>query len=110
MANPDWYGKLSVSWDNSTNPKRRLKDWLDPNDSGVTTLDGLCSTVNFTNQTVSTNTAVTSCGGINVQNVAVTNNAKLTLDAAGKTVIQSNFEVQLGSQLEIKKNATNEKR
>jgi hypothetical protein len=96
------YGKFSVSWDNNTNPKRRLKDWLDPNNTGVTILDGYCSTVNFTNQTVTTNTTVTSCGDINVQNVTVTNGAKLTLDAAGTTTITSTFSVSVGSQLEIK--------
>jgi subtilisin family serine protease len=61
-----------------------------------------CEPLYFTNQTVTTNTTVTSCGDIYVQNVTVTNGAKLTLDAAGTTTIGSNFEVQLGSQLEIK--------
>jgi subtilisin family serine protease len=61
-----------------------------------------CVPIYFTNQTVTTNTTVTSCDDIIVQNVTVTNGAKLTLDAAGTTTIGSNFEVQLGSQLEIK--------
>ena len=62
----------------------------------------LCSTVNFIKQTVTANTTVTSCSDINVQNVKVQNNAKLTLDAAGTTTINGDFEVVLGSQLEIK--------
>jgi hypothetical protein len=102
ITQPDWYGKFSVSWNNNTNPKRRLKDWLDPNNTGLTILDGLCSTVNFTNQTVTTDNIVTNCGDIYVQNVTVTNGAKLTLDAAGETLVESNFEVQSGSELEIK--------
>ncbi|MDR1090637.1 MAG: S8 family serine peptidase, partial [Prevotella sp.] len=57
--------------------------------------------VNFTNQTVTTDTTVTSCGDINVQNVTVTNGAKLTLDAAGEVNIISDFEVELGSEFEI---------
>jgi subtilisin family serine protease len=61
----------------------------------------VCSTINFTNQTVTSNTTVTGCN-INVQNVTVQNGAKLTLDAANETIINSNFEVKLGSQLEIK--------
>jgi subtilisin family serine protease len=61
-----------------------------------------CPTVvNFTNQTVTANTTVTSCGDINVQNVTVTNGAKLTLAAAGEVNIISNFEVELGSEFEI---------
>ena len=39
----DWYGKISVSWtgNNSTIPQRRLRDWLDPTNSGVTSLYGV---------------------------------------------------------------------
>jgi subtilisin family serine protease len=64
----------------------------------------VCSTttVNFTNQTVSTDTTVTSCGDIYVQDVTVTNGATLTLDAFGEVTLGSNVEVQLGSELDIK--------
>jgi hypothetical protein len=97
------YGKFSTSWNNNSNPKRRLSNWLDPNNTGETVLDGLCAAVNFTNQTVTGNRTVYSCGNINVQNVTVTgSNAKLTLDAAGTTAISGNFSVQSGAQLEIK--------
>jgi subtilisin family serine protease len=58
--------------------------------------------VNFTNRTVTSNTTVVSCGDINVQNVTVTNGAKLTLDAAGEVNIISDFDVELGSEFEIK--------
>lgn len=37
----DTYGKLSMSWDRGTTSATRLKDWLDPTNSGVTTVDGL---------------------------------------------------------------------
>jgi subtilisin family serine protease len=60
-----------------------------------------CPTVNFTNRTVTTDTTVTSCGDINVENVTVTNGAKLTLNAAGEVNIIRNFEVELGSEFEI---------
>jgi len=38
----DYYGKFSMSWtgNNSSQSNKRLKDWLDPNNSGVTTLNG----------------------------------------------------------------------
>jgi hypothetical protein len=63
-----------------------------------------CNTpiVNFTNQIVTTNTTVTSCCDINIQNVKVQNGAKLTLDAAGEVIFNGDFEVDLGSELEIK--------
>lgn len=37
----DYYGKFSYSWaSNGTTPETRLKDWLDPDDTGVMTLTG----------------------------------------------------------------------
>ncbi|MDR0683069.1 MAG: C25 family cysteine peptidase [Dysgonamonadaceae bacterium] len=81
-----------------------------------------CTGIYFTDQTVTTDTTVTSCGDINVENVTVTNSAILTLQAVGDvnvqnvTVINSSkliieaggevsiikdFEVELGSELEI---------
>ena len=37
---PDFYGKFSHSWGAGGSASNQLKDWLDPNDTGVTTLDG----------------------------------------------------------------------
>lgn len=36
---PDWYGRFGVSWDGNS-ASTRLRDWLDPQNTGVTTLDG----------------------------------------------------------------------
>jgi hypothetical protein len=60
--------------------------------------------VAFTNQIVTTDTTVTSCDNINVQNVTITNNTKLTLDAAKTTSIEGWFAVILGSELNVYKN------
>jgi hypothetical protein len=56
---------------------------------------------NFINKTVASNTTVEGCE-INVQNVIVQNNAKLTLNASNKAIVNGPFEVALGAQLEIK--------
>jgi hypothetical protein len=41
LTSPDYYGRLSNSWNPSgSNSTNRLKDWLDPNNSGVTFIDG----------------------------------------------------------------------
>ena len=47
----DFYGKFSYSWDqNGNTSNRQLKPWLDPSNSGVTTLDGkVCGTSLFSN-------------------------------------------------------------
>ncbi len=36
----DWYGRFGVSWDNGNSASQRLRDWLDPLNTGVTILDG----------------------------------------------------------------------
>lgn len=36
----DWFGRLAVSWDRGTTASTRLKDWLDPDNTGVDTVDG----------------------------------------------------------------------
>ncbi len=36
----DWYGRVSVSWNGGGTSATRLKDWLDPTNSGVLVLDG----------------------------------------------------------------------
>lgn len=41
----DEYGKIDVSWNGGGTAASRLKDWLDPSNSGVTTLDGVSYTV-----------------------------------------------------------------
>ena len=39
---PDYYGKFAFSWDkNGDEPSQQLKFWLDPNNSGVTFLNGM---------------------------------------------------------------------
>ncbi len=38
---PDWYGRIAHSWDAGTSASGRLRDWLDPNDSGTLFINGL---------------------------------------------------------------------
>ena len=35
----DYYGRFDVSWDNGNSPSTRLKEWLDPNNTGETSID-----------------------------------------------------------------------
>jgi len=38
---PDYFSKFSMSWDYGSSSSTRLKDWLDPNNTGATVLNGL---------------------------------------------------------------------
>ncbi|PXV62356.1 subtilase family protein [Dysgonomonas alginatilytica] len=61
---------------------------------------GSCSTITYSNQTVTANTAVTGCI-VNAANDYV-NSGKLTVTATDYTIINPIFEVKLGAELELK--------
>jgi hypothetical protein len=94
------YGRFDFSWIGGGTNSTRLSNWLDPNGTGVPFLDG-CGT-NFTNRTITINTTFNGCNNVNVQNVTVSNNVKLKLNAPGEVTIDGNFEIGVGSELEIK--------
>jgi lysyl endopeptidase len=100
----DSYGKFSVSWtgNGASDNRRRLRDWLDPNNTGVSVLGGCNGIVNFTNQTVTSNTTVTSCGSINIQSVTVTSTGALDVRANNKITITPPFNAVAGSSLIFK--------
>ncbi len=89
----------------------------------VDACEAVCATpLYFTNKTITTNTTITHCndiyvqnvtinnatltfntaGNINIQNVTIKNNGKLILDAGGEVNIVSDFDIELGSELEIR--------
>lgn len=37
----DWYGRIAVSWEGGGTPSTRLRDWLDPLNTGVTAVDSI---------------------------------------------------------------------
>ncbi len=37
----DWFGKFAKSWSHGTTSDTRIKDWLDPDNTGLTILDGI---------------------------------------------------------------------
>lgn len=63
---PDWFGRLAHAWETGATPNRRLKEWLDPANSGVQTLNGT--------------------GTCNAPNATLTSAAFTTNPAAGSTV------------------------
>jgi len=84
-------------------------------------MESVCATSNLINQTIITTQTVTNCDinaqnvivngatltleagrNINIQNITVKNNGKLILDAGGDVNIISDFDVELGSELEIR--------
>ena len=40
-GDPDWYGRMSVHWEGGGTAETQVKTWLDPDNSGAVTLDGV---------------------------------------------------------------------
>ena len=92
-----------------TNPAHPYGTWNSQMGYGVVNAHAAVQTacaiaVNFTNQTVIRNTTVTGCNiyvqGVNVNSFKIY--PKLTLDATNETIIISDFNMQLGTELEIR--------
>ena len=85
----DKYGKIAYSWLNNNNASanKRLKDWLDPNNSGAITLDGrYFNTPDFTldlalNSVVSPKPANNCLSSVHTE-VKIRNNGETTITSA----------------------------
>lgn len=100
-----FFGKFHVSWNNNPNePRRRLKDWLDPNNTNPQGIDGtFCSGTYIkyiNNKNYYSDADVFGCS-IEIQNVSVGNSAVVNFHAANDIVIINSFEVVLGSEVQI---------
>lgn len=63
LSSPDYYGKLSSSWDPSgSNSSNHLVTWLDPTGSGVVTLDGY-DPITYCNSTYTNSSTSEMCFG-----------------------------------------------
>ncbi|MNV08783.1 Protease 1 precursor [compost metagenome] len=131
----DLYGKLYSDWDqNGTTANAQLKPWLDPNNSGVTSLAGLASpctvapnppvaqfvanpttlsiggTTQFTNQSTGSPTswswAITPATGWSYAGgtTASSQNPQVTFSTAGSYSVQLTVSNSAGSDIELKTN------
>lgn len=94
---------VCISWHNSSDPRRRMKDWLDPINTNAVYTNGTMrclSITNFVDRTVSSHTAISACV-INIRNVKIQDPFKLTIDAK-EVNINAPFEMLGNAQLEIK--------
>jgi hypothetical protein len=103
---PDWFGKLSYSWGNNgaTDSRRRLRDWLDPNNTGIISVAGKapCKKVSFTTSTATmlegTNCSVTTLTLNLAISAAPTVNTTATITASG-TANSSDYSLSSTSVL-----------
>ncbi|MEM6319291.1 MAG: hypothetical protein AAF960_16580 [Bacteroidota bacterium] len=83
-----YYGRLGVSWEGDT-PQERLKDWLDPINSGVSSLNSLDPFVNLANFSIRLQTPKgEGIGGVNIQLEGADTTANVMTDDEGFVGLQ----------------------
>jgi hypothetical protein len=80
---------------------RHTKDDCPYNSTGGLNFYQCNYTTIFANRLVSSNITVTACCYINIKNVVIQNNAKLTVNASETVYITGPFSIREGSQLEV---------
>ncbi|MBN8696886.1 MAG: T9SS type A sorting domain-containing protein [Bacteroidetes bacterium] len=115
QTQPDLYGKLSYHWtSNGTTSNRQLKPWLDPGNTGATSLNGSYSPCTATSVSLIENSNIMSVypnpsnGQVNIQiNLKQTENYNINIfNSVGELVVSKriensnggNFEFQLSGQ------------
>lgn len=98
-----YYGKFNVSWNNGSEARRKLSSWLDPDNSGTNYLDGTyCNSTEYISDiNFSSDTTIYGCS-LNIQNVVIESGAGVTFNFSSNLLIDSQFEVELGAEIEIK--------
>ncbi len=77
----DWFGKFSQSWSYGNTAVERLRDWLDPYGTGITTLDGREAT------------------GVTIYHVALTDTRETEIDYEVRAAVISNCAIMDDSVL-----------
>jgi PKD repeat protein len=71
LTSPDLYGKFSYSWaSNGTTAATRLKDWLDPDNTGVSSLTGMYCSGTLTADFSGTPTSLNVGGTVNFSDLS----------------------------------------
>lgn len=99
-------GKVSVSWNTSGQSTERLIDWIDPAGTTPNSLDGewyynCGSELIIENEVITSDRTIEGCEII-LDNVTIENNSVVIIDSEWKTTIEKDFEVEIGSTLEIR--------
>lgn len=107
----DWYGRFGISW-NGNSAATRLKDWLDPGNTGATIINGFPSAITAVNDASIgniTNVPPSICSASITPSVTITNQGSATLTSgtiiytmngvAGTPINWTGNLAQFGSQV-----------
>ncbi|WP_179353842.1 T9SS type A sorting domain-containing protein [Winogradskyella vidalii] len=94
----DIYGRFGVAWDYGTTASTRLKDWLDPSDSGIEVLEAYPASETYNNDAniAASSESTILCGEDFTTEVTLTNSGTTALTSATITYyIDSEVPVEL---------------
>ena len=103
LSGADYYGKFNVSWTGSTlaTSKRRLKDWLDPGNTDVLTLNGKDCNLTLNNRTYNTGTHTLAGCVVTISNTTIEPNTTVRIHGEERVVLKSGFHAKAGSSVRI---------
>ncbi len=97
---PGVYGKIYASWNGSSDSRRRLRDWLDPDNLGLNVLDGVyagCPSDLTITSGISSGTQVFQVSNSITATNIVSGNANVTYDAGQRVTLAPNFHARAGT-------------
>ena len=105
-----WYGKFSVSWDYGSTQNTRLKDWLDPDNTGATSINtipppGLLVPENYS--TISSALAAANSGdSVVVMNGTYSESTNLTIPSGVSLFMLQGGTLRMANNTQIVVNGT----
>jgi hypothetical protein len=104
LNDTDYYGRFLISWNNSTDNRRRLMTWLDPLGSNPQFIDGIsgitCKVTYVDNQILNNSPLIQDCS-IHSTNTTI-NTKKTTFQVSRDVQIFNNFTVNEGAEFEVR--------
>jgi hypothetical protein len=101
MRIPRLYGKFCNSWNGSYIIKQRLKEWLDPNNTGVAVLNGTCN-VKINNKTYNIDSTYTIAGcTVEISNTTTSSPATVDILGYDEVILYPGFHAEPNSNVII---------
>jgi len=98
-----YYGKFNIGWTGNKDPdyRRRLRDWLDPNNTNVTTLDGKNCDLTLDNKTYSSGTHTLAGCVVTISNTTINTNTTVNVYGKETVILRPDFHAKAGSNVKI---------
>ena len=96
-----YYGRFDLSWTGGGTSSTRLRDWLDPDNTNVTSLNGKTCTLTLNNRTYNSGTHTLAGCMVTISNTTIHPNTTVNIHGQQEVVINPGFHAMSGSTVHI---------